>query len=367
MSKKFFVISTLIFATLISCNLGVPPANAESKRYWTVEELSKLSLEKEAEKNALCHGDSTCEREFFENLQMEDTIENNLLTMFEDHRVLISRINPSKETVHILYHDYDPALRRLGDVRQEPFYEFYLVWLDSYVMDPRFSYSWAWYPPFVDQIRRGTLSEGTHLLIKKDSSLDGLDWITPNREMEFSTYGNELSADYTGVLHFAGVIDWWQPYEGFEYGECLESPDYQPGMECRYVFYEDYTTGYIPFKIEEKSTEEVVVATITATTTEPTISEASTTTTEKVSTSITRVPESNATTITEVMTEPILESTPEPAPQTLASSVEVPLSYKPEKEHEFPWWFVVFIFSGIFLILWWFIPLPKRKKDEKNS
>lgn len=362
MAKKIpFIILTLIFTALVGCNFGAPPAHAEPMRYWTVEELSKISLEKEAEKNAICQGDPTCEREFFENLQMEDTVENNILTMFEDYRVIISRINPSKGTVHVLYHDYDPALRRLGDVRKEPFYQFYLVWLDSYIPDPRFSYNWAWYPPFVDQIRRGTLSEGTHLLLSKDSAIDGEDWIIPNQEMEFTTYNNELTADYTGILHFAGVIDWWQPYEAFEYGECLESPDYQPGMECRYVFYEDYTTGYVPFKIKEKTTED------TPAVIEPVAPEATTTTTEGISTSTIRVPEI----ISEVSQNKASETPVNEVANTtevkedLKDSIEVPLAAGREDDHQFPWWLVVFIFSGIFLILWWFVPIEHEKDEEE--
>lgn len=48
------------------------------------------------------------------------------------------------------------------------------------------------------------------------------------------------------------------------------------------------------------------------------------------------------------------------------SGVEVPLAAGKEEKHDFPWWIVVFVFSGITLILWWFIPVGKRRKDEKD-
>lgn len=44
-------------------------------------------------------------------------------------------------------------------------------------------------------------------------------------------------------------------------------------------------------------------------------------------------------------------------------TVEVPLAAE-RKEPIFPWWIVAFIFSGIFLLLWWLIPVGKRKKDK---
>ena len=44
-------------------------------------------------------------------------------------------------------------------------------------------------------------------------------------------------------------------------------------------------------------------------------------------------------------------------------SIELPLVGEPEikESKEFPWWIIVFAFSGIALIIWWF--LPSRKKD----
>ena len=42
--------------------------------------------------------------------------------------------------------------------------------------------------------------------------------------------------------------------------------------------------------------------------------------------------------------------------------IEVPVLGDKE-EHIFPWWIIIFIFSGIALILWWFVPI--RKNQEK--
>jgi hypothetical protein len=56
---------------------------------------------------------------------------------------------------------------------------------------------------------------------------------------------------------------------------------------------------------------------------------------------------------------------PEKLPEAPPDAVEVPLAAGKKEEHPFPWWLVVFTFSGIFLILWWFVPI-RRRKDQEN-
>ncbi|MBR3324084.1 hypothetical protein IKG24_00900 [Candidatus Saccharibacteria bacterium] len=46
--------------------------------------------------------------------------------------------------------------------------------------------------------------------------------------------------------------------------------------------------------------------------------------------------------------------------------IDVPLAAEEEKV-EFPWWIVVFIFSGIALILWWFVPSQKKSQTGQKS
>lgn len=60
----------------------------------------------------------------------------------------------------------------------------------------------------------------------------------------------------------------------------------------------------------------------------------------------------------ELENTPNLESVSNNQPEDY---VEVPV-LKDKEEHNFPWWIIIFTFSGIALILWWFIPV--RKKHE---
>ena len=109
-------------------------------------------------------------------------------------------------------------------------------------------------------------------------------------------------------------------------------------------------------RVPEPSTE-VISATSAET---PTIIDATTASYATVSsTGITVASTDTAATSPESATKITLDTTPDNTP-------EVPLVAGKKEDHEFPWWLVVFIFSGIFLILWWFVPI-RRKKDEKNS
>lgn len=347
-------------------------------RYWTVEDLIKMNAEKEAEKDNLCHGDLTCENEFYENLRSLDSTENNVLEMFNSYRFIISRINPSEESVHILFHDTDEMERKFGNTTRDVLSELHLVWLDPSLPDPRTDFSWVenGHPAFVDQIHENNLDNTTHLLLTKSISKDGQDWIAPNKEVKFFTNSSELSSDSTGIIHYAGLIGTWQPYGAFEYGECLNSPDYHKGMECRYVFYENYERGYLPFEIKTSTPKENETRTAKTSNTEA--STTNTTTTETpttIGTSVTtfsspttviatKTPEDQKTEGISTSIIGVPENTSENHTKSPLNTVEVPLAAGPEEEPEFPWWLIIFGFSGIFLIIWWFLPVKRRSKED---
>ena len=429
MPKKLSIL--MLCSTLLVPNLGVVAssiaASAEPMRYWTVEELIEMSKEVEAEKNNLCHGDSSCERDFYEARRMADSRENNILDMFESSRVLITRVNPTKESVHLLFHDYDTMDRYYGDGSLSTLDEFNLVWLDPSLPDPRTDFSWVsqGHPAFVDQIRNNALEESVHLLLTKNSVSDGPDWLAYNREVEFLTNGQELSSNTTGTLHYAGVVGTWQPYGAYEYGECLNSPDYRPGMECRYVYYENYTRAYLPFSVEPEAVDEPTEEPAPVeepnpidgpiSNEEPNPIEDSTPVEEpssidhsipseepssvdspassKETILVNRLADvnkiasetQNSTKAARVLTTSNISSldtsdTPDNSNTTdavvadntstnshLENYTEAPLTASANnssEEPQFPWWIIVFIFSGIALTLWWFVP---AKKFEKKS
>ena len=68
-------------------------------------------------------------------------------------------------------------------------------------------------------------------------------------------------------------------------------------------------------------------------------------------------PENN---VAEASASKIDEQNSQTLEKTSEDQVEVPLAGN--DEHNFPWWIVVFAFTGIALVLWWFIP-SKRKTE----
>lgn len=369
MPKKITLISTLM--VLFFSFIPIRASAAEKIRYWTVDELIKMNDEREAEKDRQCSGDPACEREFYEKIRETDSKENMVLDLFTGYRILITQINPEKEAVSVLYHDVDDMMREFGETTSEPLDEFHLVWLESYFPDPRTDFTIGRHPAFVDQIHNGELGPETHFLMTRSIANDGPDWITPNIEVEFTTHEHELSQNYTGTLFYAARINRWEPFNGYDYGSCLEHPAYTPGMTCHFVFYENSLREYLPeavIKEDRKPKEEPAQALKTTTG----ISEVSR---EETSISVQTTPEKpadtprNTTATTSSGPTPEAEistSTMRVPENTPNSQVEVPLaanSSKLEKEaSDFPWWLLIFIIFGITIIIWWFVPIEKVEK-----
>lgn len=371
MSKKItFLISTLIcLPTLLGTAdvFATDTGGEESMRYWMVEQMMELNDQVEYEKEQRCSGDKACERNFYNEIRMSDSPEYSALDMFNNFRIIVSRINPTTESLHLLYHDTDAMMRQFGEVERQVLNEFHLVWLDSYMPDPMsdFSYLNNGHPLFVDEIHENNLSNGVHLVMTKSVANNGQDWISPNQEVEFDIEPNVLISNTTNKLYYAAKIGIWQTHNYFDYSGCLNSPNYSSGMECRYVFYEDGTRGYLPFSVEKPEvTEGISTSTIEVPTTPvvATTNSASTEDTKTAKTSVKSIDRgiSDTTKATDMTDVTNITDTTD---RTDTTSVEVPLAADNEEEHIFPWWLIVFGFSGIFLVLWWFVPLRDQKKD----
>lgn len=379
--------TTNAFATDIGSEGGM--------RYWTAEQLIKLNDELEAEKDSRCASDLACEREFYDELRMSDSVENNLLDMFNGFRILATRINPSTESVHLLYRDTDAMMRQFGETERQILNEFHLVWLDPSMPDPMsdFSYMNNGHPLFVDEIHENNLSDGVHLLLTKTVAKDGQNWISPNEEVEFATDSDVLSSNTTNKIYYAAKIGTWQTHNYFDYGECLNSPTYRPGMECRYVFYEDFTRGYLPFEVEVASPEAPIESTEETETSEPISKDSQaaeteivtsqaavtseTSTAPVISTSIIRVPEyiavaqpsdtKDTQTNREDKEEAKLADSAESANALNNYNpddyVEVPLAAS-NKSTEFPWWLLIFAFSGVAIVVFWFMLIRNKMSDD---
>ena len=312
----------------------VPPVGAKNMRYYTIEELIKLSDEKSAKRDALCHGDLSCENDFYIGVMMDDSPGVTATEMFEDFRFMITRINLEKETIHVLYHDENTLVRRFGPVDRGEMQNFTLSWQDA---------------------------EGvSHPLLTQNS-------LVPNQEVKIRIEGNRLSSNSSGRIHYSVVTENWHANNKYDFSSCLHSPDYQSGMDCRYVFYEDGDRAYLPFPPDPDPEPETLdpeapgldmSAPLVPENSTPAPLETQTSSAPQISTSTIRVP-----------TIPV-EAAMNAQAKDPNDYIEVPLAAgneSAESSWEFPWWAVIFTISGLFLAFWWLIPIPKRDDNEEKS
>ena len=326
MAKKTLIfISILILFSIML----VPPVGAKNMRYYTIDELIKLSDEKSAKRDALCHEDLLCEADFYMGIMMDDGPGVIATEMFEDFRFMITRINPEKETIYVLYHDESGIMRRFGSINRGEMQNFSLSWQDE--------------------------NGVSHPLLTQND-------IVPNQEVKIKIEGNKLSSNSSGRIYYDVTTENWHANNYYDYSNCLHSPGYQPGMDCRYVFYEDGDRAYLPFPPDPDPEPEAPETLESLEEPAPISSQAPEnpmpTPTPQISTSAMRVP-----------TTPVGTAS-NPTTADPNDYVEVPLAAgneTAEKPWEFPWWVVIFTISGLFLGFWWLIPIPKRDDDDEKQ
>jgi hypothetical protein len=218
-----------------------------------VPELLALKAEVETEREELCHGDFDCEEEFRWNL-WERGAKYQALEMFDSMSFMATNINLERETITLRYAPYeDPFLRHLG-ITQEPdeIGEAYMFWLEDGMIDPTVNTSYN--TIYVNQIIDGNIDNGLHVVMAKNQISDGENWLPIGEEIEFSIAGSNLASSQRGII-FDKIIsdnpDHIISMGVINYQGCIDSPDYQPGMDCRLMFDSLYGPTYLPVEPEE--------------------------------------------------------------------------------------------------------------------
>ena len=265
---------------------------------------------------------------------------------FGDNYFMISGINPKDSTIRVIFHD-EASRRMMMDAGKDVLKNLYIYWWSG--APERWIYAFT--NPEDEPSRQDIF---VHLGESEEK------WLEPNQEVELKVPDFDFSVLKTSRIFFFAESKNGRAESDRDLTECMSTIENLAGYECQAMFDEFGTIVYRPAKIKEK-TEKISTSNIEVpTTTEVSADPIANNSTEQISTSIMRVPENVS----------VADTTPEtletPANTTPDNTIEVPLVASKEKDHPFPWWLVVFIFSGIFLILWWFVPI-RRKKDEKNS
>lgn len=334
MPKKL-LISTLIAAgALASSVVNILPASAET--YWTYDEVQAES-EKYLEHRKMCKGNQECES-YLETAYILTEDVHSAARSFADNYFMITAIDPETSTIKVLFHDYT-ASRWTNVQETDVFKNLYLFWWEN------------GQPQFIVDVFTGVTNDPNRREIYTHEAAEGEVWLSANREVEIPISKEAIEVLKTTPIYWEAKSTLSESLSVRHFESCLTEIEGQPGYECRAVF--DFMGNITYQKTEKKKPLAAPAPTPT-----PEI-------TEKISTSIIRVPE--------IVTEVVHDSVSEGATDSVGATtevaeptkdfVEVPLAAGKAEDHQFPWWLVIFAFSGIFLILWWLIPAKKVEKS----
>lgn len=334
MVKKIITLSTLIFGITGITNIAT--ATSPPSTYWTLDELAILA--EEIKQNSTCEDDFCREMELWNLRQTDDKYK--ALSESMAIPLKITSFNPSKGTITIRYSTENDRLKNLHIARFDvggPDYDFNEAAKNSL--------------PF---------RSGTRLVISEKESKNGKNWFPSNQDVTFQMIDATFSDNIAPVFWFffdTPNTDWgWGGQYHFK--ECLESPDYHEGMECRLAYTKERPL-YIPAEpepepiIPEPIAPEPVVF-------EPAISESIVATASLTSQSASR-PTPN-------LVAPLVATTQVAQIPQNSDEIEIPNlgdTCRKERTIILPWWLIVLILIGNAVILWLF--WPKNSKKYKKS
>lgn len=262
MAKIPLAVSTALISTVFLTGLVSPSAHATGTlenglQYWTIQDIIEYGIEAEAARNALCGDDTSCkEQYYYEHMDGgEDRTRYQLLDRFNSTRIWLTSINPSTGAAKFLYQGKDGWAVAMGhDVVSQNLNELYFVWLQGDAVDRYYSNSWFdparehYVPDYVDEILSGELPPDTHEIFSYNIERDGYIAYPERTEIDFTISSNaNLGANTDGAVYFSNMVGGLRTHGVYNYSSCLSDPNYREGMECRFVFTEDYRQQFVPF------------------------------------------------------------------------------------------------------------------------
>ena len=241
MKKLFFTTAAttaITIATLITSQVSAA-STYNDREYWTFDEMVAFSKEVKPEWTSFCeNGEYDWECEFNYPIELYEWFHQDekhfALELFEWSSFVITSFNPSKNTIKIYY---DPNLSgsELDDLL--------VVWFDG---EPDYLYQ--------NNIKNDQKTANTHLLIEYLDPIDPM--IFPlSTEMEFQMidYLDPNEDSYHQIYYNFQTREHGRTSGTYDYSDCVNSPYYQDGMECRAVFSEN-GIFYLPVQPITEST-----------------------------------------------------------------------------------------------------------------
>ena len=364
MVKKISLISTL--AVLMSgIGLQATPVFArESSEIWTVPQLMTIQKEVAAETAELCSGYTFCEDELYLS-HLETGGKYAALDGFSNMIILITAINPSNSTIRVIFHDEDLMMRWLPEEgRRSTLDELYVS---------KFSNR-----PGIDEahdiMRSGYSSDTHHPLFAGTAATNGAGWFTPDIEVELPITNATSLLEAPYIIHFAMEADYTNVIGAHDYSDCLASPAYEEGMECRVVFDENGWFYFLPFWPGAESSATITVAkdpTLEDTTPGDTLTEDSILSDDTPAEGgLGFVEPEEGTTLAAGLNPEAASIEPTPTSDTLPTAPDTgsPTYGFHAKKTDLPLWIAGLIIANFALLIWWFTPIHKKSpKNPKKS
>ena len=393
MRKKFSIpiLSTLIAGLILSpAEIASAAISDRGSIWWSVPELLEYYQEVEAERIATCGEDFDCnmnfEFDYYEKSEKYRALHNIL-----EGQIWVTAINPTDETIRVVFYDEDMMLKRMGIEEHLELEHLYFGWFEEW-NGQIYSYDH-------DSFTNGT-TPGSHPLY--DSTVEDLSLITPWEEVELSVAGGNLIDNPTGKIDYAAFAkdNKFNAQGHFDYSSCLSAPDYQEGAECTMYVSGDQGFSYFPPResivivdepvdVEpepaaepepvtepEPTTEpEPVTEPEPATEPEPGIEPEAPTDADQPAPADdpadidSSTPAGNDDATTDASTDNITANTPEStagpsSPAALAPETGT-LTTEGESAIEFPWWLGTIVALNVVTLTWLFLPI--RIKTPKNT
>ncbi len=343
MGKKLpLLISTLAVAiTGVSICQSLPASAMTTtdtgRQAWSIDEMNELFHQFQAEKDSICGNNSDCRRNL-DYERAESDPKYNALHAFSMSSLSLSAINPAENTFRLYYRDIDNmAMEMEGIERHSPLTEAYAVWLDSDFtdLDNR----------AITHMQNGVHLVGMHEIYKATTASNGANWFPVETEVEFSVPDAQLELNDRNLIMLFSASESSSSLGWMYYDDCMNSANYQPGMECRLMYTEDNYHVYLPFWPENRA----LAAADTPNTNADPASEPSDTESGSVAAA-----ESNTS-----ATPTDTSSIPVAAPNTGEATMDKTGSF------EFPWWLGAIFIIGPTILVWFF--RPNSKKSTKKS
>lgn len=401
MYKKLLLLLAVFGGSV--CLMTTPVSAKEVKNgveYWTVLEMREFMNEVDAEFASICGEDGFCKDELlYERAEADGKY--RALETFEMEKLILSSINPSTNTVKLFYQDEDRVFNYMhGHPKTNRIEDFYMLWVEEWLGNPYQNGSWLTYgeryPYFLGDA--ATVESASHLMIDEDKDRNGADWFTSNIEREYAVTGSNLNDNTAQRFYYSLLESNGGRTNGVkDYHSCFKDTDYEPGMECRYLFGSDGVSRYFPFYpatvsalVENNTTptsdanekDDVKPLSDSNSTKNQT---APTQATNQAAISTQEPTSSKVDSQVATATKPVIvkSDSTEAQPQTAtAQTISLTTSYdstktsKPstpgvtlpksgscEKETIFPWWFIILVLLCDAIIMWFFWP----KKSEKRG